>query len=792
MPRFRTVASLFVLALTLTASLGVAETHDWPDWAGPDGNRSSNGNGLFEGSEFGLKQDWLKQLGSGYSGITVVGDVAVTGFSDEESDFLIGLDIASGKEMWRYRIAKVYKGHSGSDDGPIATPAVHKGLVFGMGAWGELFAINLNDGKEVWKINIHADLDATSPVYGFAASPVVVDGVLVVLTGAGEGQAISGFEPSSGKVLWSSEDGGIAYQSPLGFRIGDRSIVLATTGTRLFGIDPKTGDSLFEHQLAEEPIDENFAHPVPVGDDSVFLNLREQAGVYRISDKDGSFAIEEVWLNNAFRGNYSIPVYWEGHLYGYSGSILKCVDAKTGKNVWRSRPPGMGYLILVDGHLTIQTDSGDLVIAEASPEGYQEKTRIEALANGYYTHPSFASGKIFTRNLSQIASLSVTDVAVQAATPPEVETELLGDFGKWVQEVEATKDKQAMVDKLLASNESFPIKEGDRLVHFVYKGEVDDLALTGGPGSLVQGPELPMHQIEGTDFYYRSMDLEPASIYTYRMTVWDDGMADPLNPDKTGPEGNEVSIVTTGGFKEPDHLAEAKKQGSLEEFTWKSALLENERQVQFYLPHGYAASSDRYPVLVVNYGDQEVSQSRINNTLDNLIADGRIEPIIVVLVPRNEWAEYGGAKPGVYAKALAEELLPYTDKTYRTNRDRSTTGIMGVGSAGFGAMYTIFAEPDTFGMVATQSFYFCEKEDELREAIKTAKVDGRRFYIESSKRDYYTGPTGLDARANSDEITEILRERGFEAKTNLVGNGPDWTGWAVTNDGILEAMYAKN
>ncbi|MEJ2086600.1 MAG: alpha/beta hydrolase-fold protein [Acidobacteriota bacterium] len=300
-----------------------------------------------------------------------------------------------------------------------------------------------------------------------------------------------------------------------------------------------------------------------------------------------------------------------------------------------------------------------------------------------------------------------------------------------------------------------------------------------------------MSRIEGTDFYYRSMSLEPTSIYTYRLTVWDEGMPDPLNAKRTGPEGNETSIVTTGGFEEPTFLEEAKEKGNIEEYTWKSEILDNERTVNFYLPPGYADSEDRYPVLVVNHGNQALGLAKMNNTLDNLIAEGRIEPVIAAFVPRVVWAEYGGSHPDRYVEALAEELLPYMDRTFRTHREKDNTGIMGVGSAGFAALYAAFSAPDTFGMAASQSFYWCEKKDELIEAIKSSEADGRMFYIERSKRDYYTEASGLDARADSEQIAGLLEEQGFEVETNLTGNVPDWVGWAVTADGILEAMYAS-
>ena len=48
----------------------------------------------------------------------------MTAFSDGEADYLVSLDASSGVEQWRYRISDAYKGHDGSDDGPLATPAI--------------------------------------------------------------------------------------------------------------------------------------------------------------------------------------------------------------------------------------------------------------------------------------------------------------------------------------------------------------------------------------------------------------------------------------------------------------------------------------------------------------------------------------------------------------------------------------------------------------------------------------------------------------------------------------------
>ena len=119
------------------------------------------------------------------------------------------------------------------------------------------------------------------------------------------------------------------------------------------------------------------------------------------------------WRSRALRsqGNFAAAVPYEGYLYGYSGNFLTCVDAATGEMVWKSRPPGVGNLVLIDGHLVILIRSGEIVVAEATPEEYREVSRVQALDRGYYTRPSFAGGKVYVRNLADISAIGVTEAS---------------------------------------------------------------------------------------------------------------------------------------------------------------------------------------------------------------------------------------------------------------------------------------------------------------------------------------------------------------------------------------------
>jgi len=90
----------------------------------------------------------------------VVGDRLVTAFSDGESDWLGALDANTGEERWRYRFGETHEGQDAADDGPLATPMIHQGIVYGLGPRGRLIALRLADGIEVWSRQLVAELGA--------------------------------------------------------------------------------------------------------------------------------------------------------------------------------------------------------------------------------------------------------------------------------------------------------------------------------------------------------------------------------------------------------------------------------------------------------------------------------------------------------------------------------------------------------------------------------------------------------------------------------------------------------
>jgi outer membrane protein assembly factor BamB len=502
----------------------------------------------FSPGGLGLELVWKKTLGSGYSRIAVADGRVVTMFSDGEFDHLVALDVATGEEIWRYQIATTYRGHDGSQDGPISTPVVDAGVVYGLGPKGHLFAVALADGQPIWSTQIAQEVGARPPYWGFATTPLIDEDVLVVQRGGTGGRSVTGFRKQTGQILWAVGDDSVGYQSPaVGTLAGQRQVV-AVGNHLMMGIRPRTGEILWSYQHGVRG-GEGSEEPVFIGEDQLLIRFygdgggrhgESDAALYQINKTEAGFAVEEIWRAATLRRSWAIPVLHDGYLYGFDGSFLTCVDLTTGELVWKSRPPGSGGLRLLDGHLVTFSYQGVVAVAEATPVGYREKARLPIADHGSYQAPKVTEGRIFVRNFTEIASLRVIDTGAGARLTADASASPLmnGDFGTFVRRVQAAAadEKASLINEFFDVHDQFPIIEGDRVVHFVYRGEVDDVALYGSTADAESG--APMTRIPGTDFHYASYGAEPNTRWEYWFRLnFDQVVPDPLNPRRRQTRG---------------------------------------------------------------------------------------------------------------------------------------------------------------------------------------------------------------------------------------------------------------
>jgi outer membrane protein assembly factor BamB/enterochelin esterase-like enzyme len=789
-------AAILFLSITTFAFA----TNDWPGLRGPSQNGRVDG-GSFAGNEGALDVAWRATIGPGYSGVTIVNGKAVTLYSDGKQDLAIAFDATSGKEIWRYKIGDAFKGHDGSHDGPIATPVVADGRVFGFSAYGVLFALDHATGKQLWTINVAEKMGAEAPFYGFATSPIVSGKVVVLETGAKEGKAIAAFDVATGQSKWTLGEDSINYQTPIAIQFAGKNQIVAVGDKKLFGIDSDAGKILweYEHQGDGAPPSTGCLIPVPGGDGQLLLkNKMDSTSLIKlVSGADGKISVENVWTAGVFKTTYSTPVYFDGYFYGYNGRILTCVDAKNGEVKWKSRPPGDGFLIVVDGNLIVQTKEGTLHVAKASPEGWAEKAQLNLFPAVSWTSPSFANGAIFARSQGEIARLEwKSQTGTIAAAPAVPANSPASGFEKFIADINSASDKKTAVDQFMSSVSSFPLVEWPDRVHFIYRGEAKDMGIVGD--MIGARREDPMKRVPDTDLFYYSIRLEPdARINYYFVKNYDEKIPDPRNTRLTyDGQGAPNSWMAMPSWKEPSYFDDAseERRGKLETKELKSKSRPGGSiQYEVYLPSGYEKGNERYPSIYLFDGPTAKSVGMVVNSFDNLMGVSA-RPAIVVLIGEIKTGEKPLEDPMEEFKAqdaiVATELVQSIDADYRTINDPSLRAIVGGGFSTLDALFITFFNPGLFGSIACQSTFIMQAEKEpLEKVIRTANEQPLRMYMDWGSYDMRATREGWDMVKANREFNEYLRSKGYYPAGGEVHDGWGWSSWRNRTDKWLAALF---
>ena len=785
---------IVILGLNTTAQ---SENTEWPMWRGSNQDGKFAQNDVFPSQQrYGLRVTWRKKLGSGYSSVSVAGGRAFTMFSDDKSDYLIALEAETGVELWRYTIDTVYRGHDNSHDGPIATPTIDDQKVFGLGRRGKLFALDVETGTKLWVRDLKKDFNSRKPVHGFGTSPFVFGKTLLLQSGGPNGKSVAALNKRTGEILWTVENEPIMYESAALIRLAGQDQLVCIGGKNIFGLQPESGGLLWKHGHTGGG---GSAYQVLVDKDKLFLSsTSHESMLVRVQRKGHKFKAEELWRTRNMRQSHNLSVYHEGYIYGYSNRFLTCIDAETGNTAWKSRPPGPGFLILVDNHLVILTRKGRMHVAEASPDRYKEEATLQIFEPHAWTPPSFANGRIYVRSLQEIACIEVgkvTPMAVDVQVPQSQPVAAKSEFADFISRLDKSSDKTRSIEEFLAAQESFPIIENEILAHVVYQGQAGDIAIRGD--MFDTGVEIPMERVKGTNFYHHSFTLEADARVEYQLVRdLDEEILDPLNSERFRGVRREHSVLAMPQWIKPAHLEELAtiNRGRLETLRFESKVLEETRTIEIYLPSGYQKDGQfRYPVLYVNDGKEAVDLAKLPNTLDNLTGK-EIQPVIAVLVhanPEIRYAEYLGKLRNKYAQMVTQELVPYIDQNYRTLTEPEARAIMGTSEGGHISIHTAIKHPGMFGLVAGQSTSAMWSPGvQLRNLVEQSQKFPVLFYLDWGKYDERQAETGDTDRIKSNRaLVSVLKKKGYKVVAVEANEGFGWGSWRNRTDRILRTFF---
>jgi len=389
----RILRRLIPAVLTLLCSSSLAHANDWPRWRGPDGDNVSKETGW---SSIGKAEPaWRAQIGWGYSSPVVAdGRVYTTGYFENEetpregSDRVTCFDARTGQEIWRHE----YPTHAFDNEhggGALSTPTVFEGHVYVATRGGEVRRYVAQTGELTWEVDLVERHEVATGRYGFASSPFVLGDALVL-----NASRCIALDRDTGETLWISDPYDANYSTIAPLTLGERDCLAVFGGLGLAVIDAGTGEHVHTYAFRRGQRNVEGATPIVLGERVVISSAYEQ-GIALI-DFSGDEP-REIWRNRTLRTKMAGATLFDGHLYGFDESMLKCIDLE-GNEKWRVRGLGHGAHTVADGRLLVTTSDGELIVAPATPDGFVEASRTQVAQDGvFWTGPVLANGFIYFR-----------------------------------------------------------------------------------------------------------------------------------------------------------------------------------------------------------------------------------------------------------------------------------------------------------------------------------------------------------------------------------------------------------
>lgn len=388
----RSFATVSLALLGWTAAVRA----DWPNYRGPNHDGISNESGLKADWKDAIPFVWDRNVGSAFSSFACVDKRVYTCGTQDGKQVLFCLDADDGRVLWQSAFEPEYREAQGGD-GTRATPTVHDGRVYILGAKGKLLCVDATTGTELWSKQFNHP-----PQWGYSAS-VLVEGNRIVTTAGRDQGAVVAFDRISGELMWKSGDEPPGYCTPYPFTMNGTRYIVGFTGKSVLIVEAATGREVWRREW-ETAYHVNAAAPI-FHDGHLFVTSGYDtgSGLFKLRTDGDKLAGDEVWRSKVLLSKFQSALLHEGKLYASDQNSLACVDFITGKEEWRKRRIRNGTMTLAQGHLFLLTEEGQLQIAPPSAAGWEPVSTADILSDRCWSAPVIHRGRLFVRNLERVA-----------------------------------------------------------------------------------------------------------------------------------------------------------------------------------------------------------------------------------------------------------------------------------------------------------------------------------------------------------------------------------------------------
>ena len=418
------------VSLLLTGIIN-ASAQDWPQFLGPNRNSTSNQKNILRSwPESGPEVLWTADVGPGYGGPVIKdGKVYLLDRDDQTGDIMRCFDFNNGRELWSFSYDAP---GSVQYPGSRSVPAIDGNRVYSCGPYGDLYCIDINTHKPVWKKNIMKDFGGTKlPTWAISQCPLVYGNMLIVSYSKDPDAGLVAYNKLTGDIIWKTDAiGNETYASPTVAKIaGEDHIVMVFSSTntyvhrgatvtpgRIIGLKPQTGEILWEYNNWTNVI--QIAPALDAGEGKIIVAGGYDHGVIMIQvakTNDGKYSVREIFYHNDFGEHTKPPVLHNGYFYGQFSTNSRrdglCCMNMDGEVLWKTRrSPAFdkGSMILAEGLILATDGNKTLYLIQPDPSGFKPLASAELLGMGQNWGPiALVDGKLLIRDQKQLKCVRV-------------------------------------------------------------------------------------------------------------------------------------------------------------------------------------------------------------------------------------------------------------------------------------------------------------------------------------------------------------------------------------------------
>ncbi len=433
--RIRVLAMVLLAVLYASAGLVLAEdiapgNTDLPRFLPNHGNSVYEAKGLLrQWPKEGPERLWRTEIGWGKSAVVEANGLAFTAAEVDDKQWALALDPLSGETRWKTLL--IPQGNRHFERGPVTSPVVDGDRIYfipyaieGRDVWEMRCPVVClkTDGTELWRLD--KDVWATE-----ASTPLVVGDTLYVGVDSPDRAVLAAVDKLTGAVRWttrvpSESQRELAAPASLTHQVidGVPQVIVATYGTtEVLGVHAETGEIMWRYPYPAKIIIGLVSTPVAVGS-RLFLSggegkNRDFSACLEMQAVDGKIKFRELYVSNELQNNaFNTVAILDRAVFGFGGGdtagFLHCTDLDDGRLLWKESGRDWNRernLVIADDLLFAVTRGDDLVMAEASREGYRELGRVHpGIKLGRPQQPTIANGRLYLRGDREAVCYRIT------------------------------------------------------------------------------------------------------------------------------------------------------------------------------------------------------------------------------------------------------------------------------------------------------------------------------------------------------------------------------------------------